>query len=80
MSTITLTPEMAKLFCEVKAPTEVRDPHGQVLGVFAPQPAPQSPWTEADLIEAERILERERDQGIPTAEVLRRLKALEKSS
>lgn len=76
MNQIVIDQSLEPFFGGLKAPTEIRDRSGQVLGVFTPRADIASGF---DLDEAERILERERDQGKTLEEVKHYLHALEAS-
>lgn len=56
-------------------PTEIRDPQGELLGVFTPTYEDEPDF---DLEEIERIAREERDTAIPTAQVLAYLRELER--
>jgi hypothetical protein len=66
MNQIVIDQSLEPFFDSLKAPTEICDRAGQVLGVFTPHP---DVGLDFDLEEAERILERERDQGKTLEEV-----------
>ena len=64
----------------VMEPAEIRDPDGKVIGRFTPVFADEKEKNERaaryfDLAEAERILAEKRDDGLPLAEVWKRIHA-----
>jgi hypothetical protein len=65
MSNFTIPPDMVSLLGQFKERTELRDPAGNIIGVFTPRDIfGQSDGQDClfDLEEAERILREERDQ------------------
>jgi len=79
MSTITVEPELVILLKALNDQTEIRDSEGQRVGVFTPQwLADQDRLIDKaskklDMAKAKRVLAAERDQGITTEEMLKKL-------
>jgi hypothetical protein len=63
----------------IKEPVEIRDGTGRILGHYTPKDAELYARIESlfDLEAAERTLATQRDQGVPLAEVWRRLESRE---
>ena len=85
MSTITADPVLLSALKQMNDVTEIRDADGNVVGVFAPRITEESYLVEkvkglVDFAELERRKKEEHGKGITTAELLKKLEALESST
>lgn len=81
MSTITADPTLLQVLSQMKEKTEIRDPDGNLVGVYTPTTEVEKSLIEkacmlVDRAELERRKSEEGGKGIPTAEVLRHLESL----
>jgi hypothetical protein len=81
MSTITADPTLLQVLSQMKEKTEIRDPDGNLVGVYTPTADVEKSLVEkvsklVDRSELERRKREEGGKGIPTAEVLRHLDSL----
>ncbi len=80
MNYLTADQELLERLAGIMEPAEIRDADGRLIGRFTPVFADENEKNERaakyfDLVEAERILAEERDQGLPLAEVWKRIHA-----
>ena len=86
MEHITADEAMANHLGGLLDPVEVRDEHGKLLGVYTPHVTPElraqyeKLIQSIDLDEIYRIMEEEKGQGRPLAEVWAKIHALEKQA
>jgi len=73
MSTIVLNPESAAALRNCEQTAVLRDQDGNVIGCFEPPPRLYKPGEIPDFDEAELDRREKRWEGIPSAEVRRRL-------
>lgn len=80
MNHLTIDPTFAAQLLTVNGSVELRDDSGRVIGHFTPLPCASEADIEKvrqlfDLEKAKRVLETERGQGRPLAEIWKRLRA-----
>lgn len=80
MNFLTADQALLERLAGVMEPAEIRDSDGKVIGRFTPVFADEREKNERaakyfDLAEAERSLAEDRDQGLPLAEVWKRIHA-----
>jgi hypothetical protein len=80
MNHLTADQELLERLAGLMEPAEIRDPDGKVIGRFTPVFADEEEKNKRaekyfDLAEAERMLAEERNEGLPLAEVWRRIRA-----
>ena len=79
MSTITANRKLKSLLSQVSGTAEIRDADGNLLCLFTPKDLGAEEIKGIfDLKKARKTLVREKDQGRPLKEILKRLKAKEK--
>jgi hypothetical protein len=78
MPTITADPTLLLVLSQMKDETEIRDADGNLVGVYTPKTLTADDVRKLfDLDKARKTYEREKGQGRPFKEVLRRIRALE---
>jgi hypothetical protein len=78
MSTITADPTLLLVLGQMKDVTEIRDANGKLVGVYTPKAMTADDARRLfDLDKARERLAREKDQGRPFKEVLRKMRDLE---
>ena len=75
MSTITADPTLMLVLSQMKDVTEIRDPNGNLVGVYTPKmKSAEEIKTLFNLKKARATYEREKDQARPFREIIARLK------
>ena len=74
MSTVTADPTLQSFLSQMSEVTEIRDIHGNLLGIYTPKMKSDEQIKKLfDLERARETLRREKGQGKPLKEILERL-------
>ena len=76
MSTITADAVLLKVLSQLKDVTEIRDTHGNLLGVYTPKGKTEDTDKLFDLKRAHETLAREGKQALPFHEVIAKVEEL----
>lgn len=74
MSQLIIQANVLAILNQANGPTELRDPDGNLVGVFTPAGQDAGDW---DMAEADRVFREESTRCLPTADLVARLKPLE---